>query len=790
MDPTSNSSVSFFYNPDRVIKKFEEFFSYPKNQGHIDDLYYLFGAVNFEKVQSLLSSSLQDKMKQRSREIEKRFRIIWSQFLHSLKNQGAITQQLIEKACLYQNSAFGGADPRHLMIHELSRYFLSRPMPLQESKMLGCYEIRELKEEVDKKVEDLKRIVKGLFRLGARRMDPALQQLTADDYYTMYRSKALMFQSKQNSWGELLYLWAKANGNAMVVSIIENSFAWNKLLINTAASLPLMPQGRFKLSFKQFVIQSTLYLFFKSPTALLPDVESIRLDLEETFTSAISDEGRENSVYYLDSMALWLGEEFPFAIAYKALQSLQTVQEGCVYNFLHAVMHYFHALSVLKIKKTPECKKILLEAIYAVPLKNRKEFDKKIAGETYFQAGFLLDEFTRSFLHAHAVPLERWGEAFLRFSQTPHTSTPGPYLSAKEHLVFVQKIEDFIGLSLPVDLIADLFFFQKIKKGAIELVESFEAFRQTVFDHYLEAISIPKMNLSALQNLLKKFVEHFQSPSLIFEDDATVYKNRNDQFLRNASRLTSILQMMLNPKSFVLLEDSIPESIDRIRCKDIRVSTHGPELQLFDPHYPTGPLWMGRWQTRGKDIYYSITIMNSLQSMRTCTFWLQLPTKLFDHLSLIKQHVDNNSSIEFVRVLRTLFLKCFYQAMLDKQAPKDVSVPELAMLYPFEDGFILKTDEVRYSIYSKPLSKIYADWKLSEDDEFICGDGIADGLLSLRIDQEDKAQETVWVSWTLHLENGDRRLTLKYSHFEDENDFIRMMVWQIALLKQDCLSVC
>ncbi len=832
MDPLPPWFTSLCENPTQVVVKFRNFFSSQHDEIYLEHLENLFGVINSQQIQSFLPEKLQKRVIMRRVGQEKRFQIIWNQFLPCLQNSSPLNMSLLERSGLYQNSAYGGENPRDLLINELSRYFLSCSMPLQESRALDCYEIKHLKSMIDSYADDLQRVVFSLFKLGPRRMDISFQNFTLHERCILFKSTALKFQKREYSWGELVYFWGKTNGNAIVISALKNYFCLDQLLIKENDVFLWSPKQNSALTFKQFIIESTLHLLFKSFEAPLPDVKSIWKNLYEPLSSSTSDEERQNLVYYVDSVFTWFqaNQEFPFATAQHVLHALQghKILKSAIYNFLHAVTHFFQALRTCKVEESAECKKFLLEAIYAVPTERRQFFDKIIEGEKFLRLPFLVDHQFVSFAQSHNISLEKWGEIILRFSQTQKKEAFSQISSctSSEHLMLVQKIEALVGLPLTDHMVEDLLFFQTAKNGVLAVVERFEQLQKRIFDESLDTFSIPANRYSEWQKLPIEFMEHFSAPTLTFDEDSKGYKGRNDHFSLIPFEIARLLQIAVYPKPYVSFKNLIPEAVEMTEDSYmLDLSEMGSDIlgkiQLIDTICPTGPLWMGQWKLKEKDMYFSISVIQSLQTMRTCTFSLKVPSEAVHNLSFLSQLVDergieNFSSeqakgplIEFVRLLHTQFLKSFYLVLLDTKAPKTVLSPGLNVLHPFENGFYLQKpkgeqltelDVIRYSDYARYLEKIYSDWDESPEGEYkktdafqlrIGTEATPKAWVDLHILTEEFLENShvfVNITWTLTIGEKDYVSSVKYSTLDGKDTFIQMMVWQLGLLKQEYIQ--
>lgn len=174
---------------------------------------------------------------------------------------------------------------------------------------------------------------------------------------------------------------------------------------------------------------------------------------------------------------------------------------------------------------------------------------------------------------------------------------------------------------------------------------------------------------------------------------------------------------------------------------------------------------------------------------------------------------------EFVRSLHALFRRAFYSALIGTQAPAILLVSELSHLYPFDEGFYLQprlaglplaeVDVIRYSDYRKGLEKIYQEWKEGATNNLfkasalqlkIGAEKIEEAPVDIEIkdevfvqkseepDEEPHRRRDVHVTCTLLID--DEKLSLRVTHcpFKDKAEFVRRMVWQLALLKQDFIT--
>lgn len=744
--PIPNWFIPICDNASQSVKKFKEFFVENSETKHLEELRNLFGDIHFQKVQSCLPAKLGDKFKRRLNKRSDRFIIIWNHFLHFLNSDTPLSKPQRELlGRLYKNSAFSGKDPQDLLIQDLLLYLLGRPMPLQESKTLNCYSIMKMKIHMDVHALGLDNLITSLFKLGAQRFSKNNRQFSLEEKCLLFKTAAIISEKKNYSWGELVVDWSRAYENNETASKIHNKFC-DELLIPAGESLHLLPRQTGSLSFKQYVIRSTLHLYFHLAGGLFPYDELICQELAKAFSAAESDLDRQNFVYYLDTLAVHQNKGLSFEQAHQILHSLIEKRNGAVYNFLHAALHYFFALRHLDVEndKKMRCKKFLLKAIYAVPLERRIFFDKVIKGEKYKRDLFQLNRDYVEFSETHPIPLKSWGEILLRFSRADPGSQESPYLDSQDHLELIKQVEELLGGTLPQTAIEDLLFFQNAKKDVFGVVDRFIEFRKLIFDKYLDDISIPDAAYNELINLFQSFIEQFISSEVQFPNNVNGYRERSDRFPMLVFGIARMLQMAVYPKAVMSFKELFPQSIEKMTGSFVQ------KMQYFDPSYIQGPLWKGGLTFAGEEGFLSISIMNSLSIMRTCSFTLKLPRGAFLDLQFFKELLDglgretmsdenvkaNSMSLsisssntpsalqfdwymknsplvqesylssrhykeyqkqenkremfEFVRSFHSLFKKAFYLTLMDIRSPRAVHESDLHLLYPFEDGFYLQ----------------------------------------------------------------------------------------------------
>lgn len=871
MDPIPKWFVPLCQTPTTILDRLKSFFVKHQDSKYLDDLVFLFGTFNVDRVQSLLPEKMKKRYVERIEKQETRFQLIWKYCLLSIQKQKPLNQQIVDQ--LFEHSTFSGKNPQELIIEELASYFLTRKMPLQECKALNCYKIERVKRRIDGISDALNKVIDVLFHVEL--YPERFSNLSLAEKCLLFRNTALMTPKRAISWGELFHEWIKNSESKLQIS----SLIFDQICIPIQDGAMRIKQQAQSLNFKQFVSASTLYYLMETDKSPLPYVPVIRKNLEVAWKCVDSDKERQHAMYFIETLSLWYHNaqvEFPFTSALQVLNSLfEGHQKGVVYHVLHAALHYFYALGKLNVEidKKSGCREFLFESIYAVTPERLRGFDQEIEGETISRGPFVLDEEFIQFTQDYSLSKEKWGEIILRFSRTRFKSIFGAEIACvglKKHLQLVKKMETILGASLPKNTLEDFLFFQAAKKGASAVLDQFEQLRKKIYDGYLDALSLPDDLYQEWLHLPSQLVEQFIPLKLKFVGNINGYRDRNDTFPSLLFGLGRILQMAIYPKPLVSFEKFIPRIIwetDKGELCELILKEEGQKavdsLQLFEPHFPSGPCWRASWNL--KRSCFTISILNSTHLLQTATFSLKLPSSASVDLKLFRKLVDglgkeglsdeealivpleqqkfssslprsitsshqqfdwhlNNSPLvssylhsrpqkdlkqetkkelfEFVRSLHSLFRKAFYAVLLNNRTFNPLD-SEILHLIPFENGFYLRPqvtncvseiDVVRISDYRHHLNMLYEEWMLDAEETFfkenlfrlkIGTETFRELSVSIKIEGQKHPDTFIPITWIL--EGHECELTIKYSPFESQDDFVRTMAWQLALLKQEFL---
>lgn len=894
--PPNNFSTNFANycqenrNSDRLITELVHFFGQDAGQ---DPLFKLF------------PSKVKQKLGPKIKSLRKRLEKIREKSLSLYKLSPSPVFSSRDISPFYPTTAYAGIAPEELLAQDI----LSQPMPQQLAKTLRCYDLKAVSHRVNHQQQRLDDMIQKLFQLKLNgQQTTVLNGIDWQEELDAFKYAAIVRDGHPFSWGDLLLLWTKKNG---LSKVLDQKFRIHHLVTNNRHCV-----NAENLSFKEFVISQTLYVLFKdgdkAPLPSFSQGSGVWESLYEIFDSTDSDVMRRDTLFYVKTLRSWQQGlmEYPFQRALNAIKAWIPDKQSSVYHFLHSAIHYFHCLSVFDISEDhTRAVQILFEAIYAMPLEQQEIFNKPIE-EKGKRSDFQFKQKLVDFFKDHALAPDRWGEIFLRFSQTktpqsgdisfgdtnfhltliediekiltppiildenpPENTFPDPYRSSPNDVLSSSEEESPEEI-LPTEVIFKLLFFQTAKPTSFDAVNNCATFRQTILRDYLNTLAIPPEMYKEWELLNTKLLEAIEtSPEL-----SKVSQGYASLFPQAIATIARLLQLVTYPRPFVFFKDLMP----------IQIEAEGPlfsenslveELQLCEEDFAMGPAWLGRWvfDKRTGMWCFFVSIMNSMRLERTCTFYVHLPPNLSqpDHLKLLRELVDGlgreapseeeslqmqeksldtthsvpvdiinkkappsemldsylacsspmklsyehfssetsqenpeNTKEElytFVKSLQVGLKKAFYFALNPEMTqpfleaggtPPTIYLTEeeFCLIEPSLSGDEDLTHCIVLEACRNSLLSIYDTWTENEMEScvvenafFLDIDGGVTFPVRLKI-----CQEETFMRMTMEIDKDGEVLhsmSLKHSEFEEEENFVFFMQWQMALFKQECLEL-
>ena len=638
-----NSSKSFFEHlknlkPDK------------KNTIFID-LVNIFGMANQTRIATFLPECLKEKFKITLCNRRERFNAIFKIAINDLVENRPINLEKLQP--FYKLSARSIDDPRELAIQEILQYLLSHAMMDQESRALGCRSVKAFKEFLDVHQAKSEKIIDSIFfKTHINQVDEILENIQEEQ--VIFKSAAIKGHGQIRTWGSLLCFWATRTSDTQLFRTkINKQFYFDKILLSEEERI--IPEKQLpKTSFQNFVIKSTLQLFFEHPKTLLPK-GFVDKQLEEIFK--ISEISRRDAMYYVETLhnsyntSIKDSTSFPFKECLQILNKLIPDPTSEIYPFLYAFLHYFRMLPLGPLPNSsakdstnkrlekfiiePTVASFVLEALQAAVRGNPIcEYEKPII-ETFIRQPFIIDEAFVE-LTREKIPLAEIGRIFLKFSQTKPSEIKlieCPYLTSKQHVELFQNIEDKLGLQIPGSIIFDFLFFQTAKPEVFQTVEKLSNIRSLIIAKHLNTICIPlelyqSWELSAhdliswIQLDLKGNFPH------AIREKLSLYTNKVFQ-------LGVFMQLAAYPQPMSSMSSLMPNGMKDGKLKFNSEGKRDVSLvRLIHPDFSIGPAIFCRWFFNEKinQFCLCVSILNSLQNPRSsCTFQVPLNIPNFEH---------------------------------------------------------------------------------------------------------------------------------------------------------------
>ncbi|MBA3238032.1 MAG: hypothetical protein H0T62_06740 [Parachlamydiaceae bacterium] len=422
-------------------------------------------------------------------------------------------------------------------------------------------------------------------------------------------------------------------------------------------------------SFKYDLFIDTIHNLYKHPKSLLPKSTYFKETLLKLFETTIpmdrSDCARQSIMYYIDYLEQNYGQmqlestsglaavdgfsavdRFPHAndevYDFKPIYTETFFKNGLdflnvlipqtkisIYNFLHALLHYFNCLNQ---STDNDAKDFLFKSIYFMQLTDRKKYDIQIKElpkpRKFSRSKFKIDSSLIKFANSHTLTSKQWGALFLRFSRSNLQGEPCPYMDPEAHLNLVVEIEKLTGL-LSDDIVFDLLYFQMACGSAsiFKVLTEFSDLRNLIIKSHLEEISLPSELYEYLEKLPSNFIEQFTNT---LPEDICKLNPRSYSLASTIMEVAFLLSFTTYPKTTVLFSELIPEKTQGKKL----IFSENVDNQIINnqrplhPVYHYGPTWLVRWEFNERlEMFEMIVILtNRIKSNVSCSF--RLPIKI------------------------------------------------------------------------------------------------------------------------------------------------------------------
>ena len=634
----------------------------------LTDLVTFFGILNKEKIKSLLTRHV-IKYENECMRIEQVLSIYLKCMEKSKDNEttSAVINEttiILERAKMYDHLSMY-SDIWTCAIKEMAKYILAWSMPLQDSKLRGCYSINWIKINIDADDSHYQNLIMTLFQIRANEDPP---KISKSDELLLYKRTAIkIYGKKEISWASYLCKWLRKKdpSNPLLnmlessalfkVLIKSNSFAIQKrnLSSHTGANQSLSKEGSNKIiisnvneqkpqlrqnPLKVDLFQDTINNLCHHPKSLLPKSDYFKDFLLKLFESTIpvdrSDRARQSImcyIEYLEQSYVHDQSETFFNNGLAVLNSLIPDTGLSLYNFLHALLHYFDSLN----QSTDEdAKDFLFKSIHFIDFADRKKYDTQIKEfykqKKFSRQKFKIDSFLMNFVKNHTLTLKQWGKIILRCSRSNGQGIqPCPYLDPEAHLNLVDEIEKLTGL-LPVDIVNDLLYFQmaSVSGSVFDVLTQFSNLRDLIIKEHLDDdISIPSELYKSLEKLSSLFLDQFTDT---LSSDIRKLNDRANTLGLTHIEVNFFLSFTTYPKATVPFCELMPLQIkDKqfIFPKNVLnqiINYHRSIHQSFN----FGPSWLVRWEfnEKFKMCEMIVTLTNRFKNNVTSSF--RLPIKI------------------------------------------------------------------------------------------------------------------------------------------------------------------
>lgn len=610
-----------------------------KTNGIATDLITIFGTLNRQTIKFLLSTNinLADKYEKEFDRLQKVQKIYLSCLIKkSTKNEIIV---LLESDKLYKHvAAISSKDTWTFLVSDVTKYLAASGMPAQKMKFLGLDSVDWIKTYIDNYDIKLQKSITSLFE---KTKTDHFSNFSYEEEGLLFKHIAIKSYDGKKSWGYLVYAWLMLEDLQNPFLLCVKRINFYKILIKSI-DLQLGSGKKSKIPFSKWLIQQTIAALCYNKKSHLPNSSFFQAILLQLFSSEIIRQDINGCILHLHKRYEKNEWESFFDDALAILNRLVPDKSTEVYNFLHAVLHYFHCLH--QNSTEIEARNFLFEKIYSLSYTRRRKYDKKIiendSKSSVSQEQLIINKDFLQFAKNHPLSNQQWGEIILRFSQSNRnvmSLSPSPNLSPQKHFELIKKIEQFLNTLLPTEIIALLLYFQNAQEGILQFLDEFSEVRAEIIQKHLNDLSISPELYHKWEMLSCSFLELF---SLKIPEDLLCLNSQGDSLIFFLGGITILLQFVTYPKPRTSFFELIPSTV---YLKDQQFIFTNETSYLFDqyfkqgtqvinclrpiyPEFVQGPSWLVRWIFKdgpeAADII--VTLMNPSQNNCSCVFQLSV----------------------------------------------------------------------------------------------------------------------------------------------------------------------
>jgi hypothetical protein len=305
-----------------------------------------------------------------------------------------------------------------------------------------------------------------------------------------------------------------------------------------------------------------------------------------------------------------------------------SITNSGIYNFLHALLHYFHCLHENIDAK--EGRHMLFKEIFDLDYVQRKKYDYDIPIKQtrnmkplYLRERFKVDSSFLELSKTHSFPRKMLGNVFLRCARTKQSEDARRFMNSEKHILLIERIEKFIGSTLPAILVYDILFFQSTEEGIFKVLDDFIELRDEIIKKHLYDFSIPPDLYRKLLISTTNFMDQFT----FIMPELQQLNERTDIFTRTINHINLLMRFTTYPKCLVSFCELIPTEVNKEKFVFIKndIINHLRPL-LSDIEFSFSPSWHVRWEFNQKFNIYEMVVLltNPFHNNISCSFRVPL----------------------------------------------------------------------------------------------------------------------------------------------------------------------